>query len=311
MALTPEIAEALYVGARHRHRPLPVHEHDAEGAAARRRAGGGGRGRARGLPARLRDGAVRQTEAARARPRPGAGLRGRSVVVSYLLRNDFAEVGAVEPYSEGIIDYLRPAEGSELVGADPRAAARRRAHAPDLAALEPTTRSTSRRLRARSGGGGHRQAAGFSRRVSVDEIIEFIRREFVASRRARDAMPPRAPRPGRDRARRQAGRAVVVRARRGAAPPHRRAHRARRHARPVRDRAAACCCPARRLGLRRASSGWTSATSPTSTSRRRRRPAIRKGEVLERHDRAGRAELDAGSRASAARSSCRSPPPRR
>src|SRR5262249_41685485 len=32
---------------------------------------------------------------------------GGRVVVSYLLRNDFADVGAEEPYSEGIIDYLR------------------------------------------------------------------------------------------------------------------------------------------------------------------------------------------------------------
>jgi phosphoesterase RecJ-like protein len=36
------------------------------------------------------------------------------VVVSYLLRSDFGEVGAVEPYSEGIIDVLRAVEGAEL-----------------------------------------------------------------------------------------------------------------------------------------------------------------------------------------------------
>src|SRR5918996_4084351 len=37
---------------------------------------------------------------------------GGAVVVSYLLRNDFTEVGAAEPYSEGIIDYLRAVEGA-------------------------------------------------------------------------------------------------------------------------------------------------------------------------------------------------------
>src|SRR5436853_228790 len=41
-------------------------------------------------------------------------LEGGRIVVSYLLRTDFSEVGAVEPYSEGIIDYLRAVEGSEL-----------------------------------------------------------------------------------------------------------------------------------------------------------------------------------------------------
>ncbi len=62
---------------RHRHRPVPVHEHDAEGAAARRRARGDGRRRARRVPARLRDGAVREAEAARTGARPGIALRGR------------------------------------------------------------------------------------------------------------------------------------------------------------------------------------------------------------------------------------------
>ena len=78
VALTPEIAEALYVGARHRHGPLPVREHDAEGAPARGGAGRGRRRRARHLPQRLRDGAVREAEAARARARPRAALRGRA-----------------------------------------------------------------------------------------------------------------------------------------------------------------------------------------------------------------------------------------
>src|SRR5436190_535138 len=35
---------------------------------------------------------------------------GGRLVISYLLRDDFLEVGAVEPYSEGIIDYLRAVE---------------------------------------------------------------------------------------------------------------------------------------------------------------------------------------------------------
>src|SRR5207253_9655571 len=39
---------------------------------------------------------------------------GGAIVVSYLLRTDFTEVGAAEPYSEGIIDYLRAVEGAEM-----------------------------------------------------------------------------------------------------------------------------------------------------------------------------------------------------
>ena len=41
------------------------------------------------------------------------GLEGGRIVVSYLLRTDFTEVGAAEPYSEGIIDYLRAVEGAD------------------------------------------------------------------------------------------------------------------------------------------------------------------------------------------------------
>ncbi len=36
----------------------------------------------------------------------------------------------------------------------------------------------------RSGGGGHRQAAGFSSDASVEEITEFVRREFAATGRS-------------------------------------------------------------------------------------------------------------------------------
>src|SRR5438876_1258925 len=39
---------------------------------------------------------------------------GGAIVISYLLRTDFAEVGAAEPYSEGIIDWLRAVEGVEM-----------------------------------------------------------------------------------------------------------------------------------------------------------------------------------------------------
>ncbi len=115
VALTPAIAEALYTGPRDRYRPVPVREHDAEGVAARGRAARG-RGRpAAGVPGRVRVDAVREGEAARAGARAGrAATSSGRVVVSYLLRGDFGEVGAVEPYSEGIIDVLRAVEGAEL-----------------------------------------------------------------------------------------------------------------------------------------------------------------------------------------------------
>ena len=105
---------------------------------------------------------------------------------------------------------------------------------------------------------------------------------------------------------------VVLRARRRAAPPH-AARGPVTRARSTRSRPGCCvaAAPARRPGSRRASSGSTSATSPTSTSRRRRRPATRKARCSSSTSRRRRTSSTPRSRACAARSSCRSRPPRR
>jgi bifunctional oligoribonuclease and PAP phosphatase NrnA len=103
---------------------------------------------------------------------------GGRVVVSWLVRDDFADVGAEEPYSEGIIDFLRAVEGAELAA---------------LIREPPRDEGPTRRVSLRSsidgldvsaiarsfGGGGHKQAAGFSSDASVDEITELIRRQYA------------------------------------------------------------------------------------------------------------------------------------
>src|SRR5207247_7404001 len=79
-------------------------------------------------------------------------------VVSYLRRGDFEEVGAEEPYSEGIIDSLRAVEGAEmaaLIREPPRA---------DGPNVRVSLRASHDELDVsaiarRRGGGGHRQAA--------------------------------------------------------------------------------------------------------------------------------------------------------
>jgi phosphoesterase RecJ-like protein len=114
---------------------------------------------------------------------------GGRLVVSYLLRGDFAEVGAEEPFSEGIIDHLRAVEGSEMVA---------------LIREPPRDEGPSRRISLRSshdevdvsaiarlrGGGGHPQAAGFSSEEPIDRIVEFLRREFA---RVHDGAGPEGP----------------------------------------------------------------------------------------------------------------------
>ena len=109
---------------------------------------------------------------------------GGAVVVSHLLKTDFAEVGAAEPYSEGIIDFLRAVEGAEM------AALIREPPAPGRPARRISLRSSSDELdvsaiaRASGDGGGHRQAAGFSSELEIPQIVEFIRKHYVEARAA-------------------------------------------------------------------------------------------------------------------------------
>src|SRR5438034_6153665 len=106
---------------------------------------------------------------------------GGRLVVSYLLRSDFTEVGAAEPYSEGIIDYLRAVEGADmaaLIREPPRQDGPTRRVSLRASVDELDVSAIARKSGA---GGGHRQAAGFSSNDSIDEITAFIRREFAAA----------------------------------------------------------------------------------------------------------------------------------
>src|SRR3712207_1918361 len=113
---------------------------------------------------------------------------GGRVVVSYLVRNDFAEVGAAEPYSEGIIDYLRAVEGADmavLIREPPRTdgPTRRVSLRASIDELDVSA------IAQKSGGGGHRQAAGFSSDRSIEEITQFVVREFSGAFSANGSQP--------------------------------------------------------------------------------------------------------------------------
>ena len=102
---------------------------------------------------------------------------GGRLVISHLRKEDFAEVGAVEPYSEGIIDYLRAVEGAivaALIRQPPSGNGPR--HRVSLrASVDEIDVSVIAR---KSAGGGHRQAAGFSSELSLEELKRFIVEEF-------------------------------------------------------------------------------------------------------------------------------------
>ena len=106
-------------------------------------------------------------------------LEGGEIVVSHLLRGDFEDVGATEPYSEGIIDVLRSVEGS-LVSALIREPPRDGVPARKVSLRSSVDEVDVSAIARKSGGGGHREAAGFSSDLSVEEITEFIVREVSA-----------------------------------------------------------------------------------------------------------------------------------
>jgi bifunctional oligoribonuclease and PAP phosphatase NrnA len=108
-------------------------------------------------------------------------LEGGRIVVSVLLRTDFSDVGAVEAYSEGIIDYLRAVEGSELavlIREPPREDGPTRRVSLRSSVDELDVSAIARRF----GGGGHRQAAGFSSDLPIEEITAIVRDGFVEQR---------------------------------------------------------------------------------------------------------------------------------
>ena len=109
-----------------------------------------------------------------------ASFEGGRIVVSHLVRTDFAEARAVEPYSEGIIDYLRGVEGAQLavlIREPPRdgSPTRKVSLRSSIDALDVSA------LAREFGGGGHRQAAGFGTDLSVEAITARLVAGFVAA----------------------------------------------------------------------------------------------------------------------------------
>jgi bifunctional oligoribonuclease and PAP phosphatase NrnA len=95
--------------------------------------------------------------------------------------DDFIAAGAEESYSEGVIDHLRAVQGTAVA-----ALLRERIGSGDGERVRKVSlRSSDARvdvsLIARAqGGGGHRQAAGFSSSMSHEELVEFLREQVAA-----------------------------------------------------------------------------------------------------------------------------------
>jgi phosphoesterase RecJ-like protein len=102
------------------------------------------------------------------------------LTVSYIKRSDYGETGADENYSEGVVDHIRAVEGT-IVAALIREQLKEGREGVSKVSLRAATDEVDVSVIARKeGGGGHRQAAGFSTEKSGSALIDFIRAEIAA-----------------------------------------------------------------------------------------------------------------------------------
>jgi bifunctional oligoribonuclease and PAP phosphatase NrnA len=103
------------------------------------------------------------------------------LTITDLSVGDFSDSDAEESYSEGVIDHLRAVQGTRLAalvrdrlggpsnGGNRKVSLRAGDDAIDVSAIARA-----------QGGGGHRQAAGFSTELSYDELVSFLREQLAA-----------------------------------------------------------------------------------------------------------------------------------
>ncbi len=104
---------------------------------------------------------------------------GGLLTLSQLTRADYAETGADESYSEGVVDHLRAVEGTAVAGLvrellSDTATARRK-----VSLRSTDDRIDVSRIARAQGGGGHRRAAGFSTDLDFPELVAFLRAELA------------------------------------------------------------------------------------------------------------------------------------
>jgi phosphoesterase RecJ-like protein len=102
-----------------------------------------------------------------------------------LTREDFRSAGAEESYSEGVIDHLRSVEGTKVAAMSRELLAQPEATTPGVVRKKVSLRATDGTvdvsvIARAGGGGGHRQAAGFSTNLSHAELVAFLREHVTA-----------------------------------------------------------------------------------------------------------------------------------
>ena len=104
---------------------------------------------------------------------------GGRLTLSHLSVDDFRQTGAEENYSEGVIDHLRSVEGTAVAALVRDRLGRGTAGLRKVSLRASDDRVDVSRIARVQGGGGHRQAAGFSTEMSWDELVAFLRSQVA------------------------------------------------------------------------------------------------------------------------------------
>jgi phosphoesterase RecJ-like protein len=104
---------------------------------------------------------------------------GGRLTMARLAREDFAETGAEESYTEGIIDHLRAVQGTKVAGLVRELGDERGGISKVSLRATDGTVDVSAIARAQNGG-GHRQAAGFTTEMEPAELVSFLRESIAA-----------------------------------------------------------------------------------------------------------------------------------
>ncbi|MDP9188937.1 MAG: bifunctional oligoribonuclease/PAP phosphatase NrnA [Actinomycetota bacterium] len=105
--------------------------------------------------------------------------QGGALAVTYISADDYDATGASEVLTEGVIDHVRTVDGA-LVAATVRdlTDGARAARKVSLRSTDGTVDVSE--IARKQGGGGHRRAAGFSTDLSFEEVVGFLAGEVSA-----------------------------------------------------------------------------------------------------------------------------------
>jgi bifunctional oligoribonuclease and PAP phosphatase NrnA len=102
------------------------------------------------------------------------------LTMTALSADDFSASGAEESYSEGVIDHLRAVEGTAIAALVRARGGNAQAGLRKVSLRASDDRIDVSRIARAQGGGGHRQAAGFTTEMSQEQLVRFLREQLAA-----------------------------------------------------------------------------------------------------------------------------------